>query len=202
MRILLAEDEADLNQIITRKLTSDGYSVDSCYNGSEAIDFLEMADYDAVILDIMMPKTDGFGVLRHIRNTGKSVPVLFLTAKDSVADRVKGLDSGADDYLIKPFSLEELTARIRAMTRKNLLFTFHLEKTTPKVSVAFSAKNGSSVILLIPSPNSDSASGASPCGHRYHSFSKAYRNCPAPPLCLPKGRQSYPPPQRYAYGGQ
>ena len=103
MRILFAEDEADLNQVITRKLTSDGYTVDSCYNGSEAIDFLEMADYDAVILDIMMPKTDGFGVLRHIRNTGKSVPVLFLTAKDSVADRVKGLDSGADDYLIKPF---------------------------------------------------------------------------------------------------
>lgn len=123
MRILLAEDETDLNQIITRKLTSDGYSVDSCYNGSEAIDFLEMADYDAVILDIMMPKIDGFGVLCHIRNTGKSVPVLFLTAKDSVADRVKGLDSGADDYLIKPFSLEELTARIRAMTRKKFNIT-------------------------------------------------------------------------------
>lgn len=126
MRILLAEDEADLNQIITRKLTSDGYSVDSCYNGSEAIDFLEMADYDAVILDIMMPKIDGFGVLRHIRNTGKSAPVLFLTAKDSVGDRVKGLDSGADDYLIKPFSLEELTARIRAMTRKKFNITANI----------------------------------------------------------------------------
>ena len=117
MRILLAEDEADLNQIITRKLTSDGYSVDSCYNGSEAIDFLEMADYDAVILDIMMPKIDGFGVLRHIRNTGISAPV---------ADRVKGLDSGADDYLIKPFSLEELTARIRAMTRKKFNITANI----------------------------------------------------------------------------
>lgn len=127
MRILLAEDEADLNQIITRKLTSDGYSVDSCYNGSEAIDFLEMADYDAVILDIMMPKIDGFGVLRHIRNTGKSAPVPFLTAKDSVGgDRVKGLDSGADDYLIKPFSLEELTARIRAMTRKKFNITANI----------------------------------------------------------------------------
>ena len=118
MRILLAEDEADLNKIITRKLTSDGYCVDSCYNGSEAIDFLETADYDVVILDIMMPEVDGFGVLHHMRNTGKSAPVLFLTAKDSIADRVKGLDSGADDYLTKPFSFEELAARIRVMTRK------------------------------------------------------------------------------------
>ena len=96
MRILLAEDEADLNKIITRKLTSDGYCVDSCYNGSEAIDFLETADYDVVILDIMMPEVDGFGVLHHMRNTGNSVPVLVLTAKDSIDDRVKGLDSGAD----------------------------------------------------------------------------------------------------------
>lgn len=123
MRILLAEDEADLNQIITRKLTSDGYFVDSCYSGSEAVDFLETADYDAVILDIMMLGIDGFGVLRHMKHTGKSAPVLFLTAKDSVADRVKGLDSGADDYLIKPFSFEELAARIRAMTRKKFNIT-------------------------------------------------------------------------------
>ena len=82
------------------------------------IDFLETADYDVVILDIMMPEVDGFGVLHHMRNTGNSVPVLFLTAKDSIADRVKGLDSGADDYLTKPFSFEELAARIRVMTRK------------------------------------------------------------------------------------
>ena len=126
MRILLAEDEADLNRIITRKLTSDGYSVDSCYNGSEAIDFLETADYDAVILDIMMPKVDGFGVLRHMRSRGKCAPVLFLTAKDSIADRVKGLDSGADDYLIKPFSFEELAARIRVMTRKKFNITANI----------------------------------------------------------------------------
>lgn len=126
MRILLAEDETDLNQIITRKLTSDGYSVDSCYNGSEAIDFLETADYDAVILDIMMPKADGYEVLRHMRNTGKSTPVLFLTAKDSIADRVKGLDSGADDYLVKPFSFEELAARLRAMKRKKFNITTNI----------------------------------------------------------------------------
>lgn len=118
MRILLAEDERDLNSIITRKLTSDGYSVDSCFNGREAIDYLEAAEYDAVILDIMMPQIDGFGVLSYLRQNGKSVPVLFLTAKDSVSDRVKGLDSGADDYLVKPFSFEELAARLRAMTRK------------------------------------------------------------------------------------
>lgn len=117
MRILLAEDERDLNRIITQKLTSDGYSVDSCYDGEEAMDILSYTDYDAVILDIMMPKADGYAVLRSLRDSGKSTPVLFLTAKDSIADRVKGLDSGANDYLVKPFSFEELTARIRAMTR-------------------------------------------------------------------------------------
>lgn len=128
MRILLAEDEKDLNSIITRKLTSDGYSVDSCFNGREAIDYLEAAEYDAVILDIMMPQIDGFGVLSCLRQNGKSVPVLFLTAKDSVSDRVKGLDSGADDYLVKPFSFEELAARLRAMTRKKFGMTDNILK--------------------------------------------------------------------------
>lgn len=128
MRILLAEDERDLNNIITRKLTSDGYSVDSCFNGREAIDYLEAAEYDAVILDIMMPQIDGFGVLSYLRQNGKSVPVLFLTAKDSVSDRVKGLDSGADDYLVKPFSFEELAARLRAMTRKKFGMTDNILK--------------------------------------------------------------------------
>jgi len=117
MRILLAEDERDLNRIITKKLTSDGYSVDSCYDGEEAIDILSYTNYDAVILDIMMPKADGFDVLKYIRNEGKMTPVLFLTARDSVDDIVKGLDSGANDYLVKPFSFDELTSRIRAMTR-------------------------------------------------------------------------------------
>ena len=117
MRLLLAEDERDLNRIITKKLTSSGYSVDSFFDGQEAIDVLAYTDYDAVILDIMMPKADGFAVLRAIRDAGKTTPVLFLTARDAVSDRVKGLDSGADDYLIKPFSFDELLARIRAMTR-------------------------------------------------------------------------------------
>ena len=117
MRILFAEDERDLNHIITKKLTSQEYSVDSVYDGEEAIDILSYTDYDAVILDIMMPKADGFAVLRALRSKGKNTPVLFLTARDSVQDRVAGLDSGANDYLVKPFSVEELLARIRAMTR-------------------------------------------------------------------------------------
>ena len=119
MRILLAEDEKDLNRIITQKLSSDGYSVDSCYDGEEAMHILSYTDYDAIILDIMMPKADGFTVLHSLREAGKSTPVLFLTARDAVEDRVKGLDSGANDYLVKPFSFDELTARLRAMTRKS-----------------------------------------------------------------------------------
>lgn len=117
MRILLAEDEADLNHIITQKLISDGYSVDSCFNGEEAINILSYTNYDAIILDIMMPKADGFAVLQHLREAKKTTPVMFLTAKDSIPDRVKGLDSGANDYLIKPFSFDELSARLRVMTR-------------------------------------------------------------------------------------
>jgi len=117
MRILLAEDERDLNRILTKKLTSEGYSVDSCFDGNEAIDHLACADYDAIILDIMMPGADGYAVLRSLRNAGKTSPVLFLTARDSISDRVKGLDSGANDYLVKPFSFDELLARVRAMIR-------------------------------------------------------------------------------------
>lgn len=117
MRILIAEDEHSLNEIIVKKLTSDGYSVDACFDGEEAISVLSYTDYDAVILDIMMPKADGFAVLRSLREAGKMTPVLFLTAKDAVSDRVKGLDSGANDYLVKPFAFEELSARLRAITR-------------------------------------------------------------------------------------
>lgn len=117
MRLLLAEDERDLNHILTKRLTNDGYSVDSCFNGEEALEFLDVAEYDAVILDIMMPKVDGLEVLKHIRNAGKDTPVIFLTAKDAIEDRVLGLDSGANDYLVKPFSLEELRARLRVLLR-------------------------------------------------------------------------------------
>ena len=117
MRLLLAEDERDLNRLITKKLTSAGYSVDSFFDGEEAIHVLSYTDYDGVILDIMMPKADGFAVLRALREQGKTTPVLFLTARDAIADRVRGLDSGANDYLVKPFAFDELLARIRAMTR-------------------------------------------------------------------------------------
>ena len=119
MRILVAEDERDLNRILVEKLTRSGYTVDTCYDGAEAIHVLAYTEYDAVILDIMMPKADGYEVLRSLRNQGKATPVLFLTAKDSISDRVKGLDSGANDYLVKPFAFEELLARIRVMTRSS-----------------------------------------------------------------------------------
>ena len=117
MRLLFAEDEPDLNRIVSKKLTEEGHSVDSCLDGEEALYFLENADYDGAVLDIMMPRMSGLEVLKKIRAKGISVPVLFLTARDSVRDRVEGLDAGADDYLIKPFSFEELMARIRVLTR-------------------------------------------------------------------------------------
>lgn len=118
MRILIAEDQKDLNKILVKKLTAEGYSVDNCFDGEEALDFLAMAQYDGVILDIMMPKMDGLDVVKHMRASGDPTPVLFLTARDSVEDKVKGLDLGANDYLVKPFSFDELMARVRAMTRK------------------------------------------------------------------------------------
>ncbi len=117
MRILLAEDERDMNQIITKKLTSEGYSVDSCFDGAQALEYIVSTEYDVIILDIMMPKKDGFSVIRDMRDSGIDTPVLFLTARDAVSDRVKGLDLGANDYLLKPFSFEELMARIRVITR-------------------------------------------------------------------------------------
>lgn len=120
MRLLFAEDERDLNNILTKKLTEEGYSVDSCYDGEEALDFLLSADYDGVILDVMMPKKDGFEVLKEMHEEGIDAPVLFLTARDSIQDRVHGLDIGASDYLVKPFSMEELLARVRALTRRNV----------------------------------------------------------------------------------
>ena len=118
MRLLVAEDEKDMNRLITRALEKEGYGVDSCFDGEEAMDYLESAEYDGVILDIMMPKMDGHQVLKKLRARGSDLPVLFLTARDSISDRVAGLDLGADDYLIKPFDFDELLARVRAMMRK------------------------------------------------------------------------------------
>lgn len=118
MRILIAEDERDLNRMITDRLKQEHYSVDSCFDGQEALEFLECAEYDAAVLDIMMPVMDGLRVLRRMRERNDPTPVLLLTAKDSIEDRVQGLDAGANDYLIKPFAFEELLARIRVLLRK------------------------------------------------------------------------------------
>lgn len=119
MRILIAEDEKDLNSLLKKRLENQKYSVDACFDGEEAIDYLAVTEYDAVILDIMMPKKNGLQVLKYIRGQKRHTPVLLLTAKDSIEDRVTGLDAGADDYLVKPFAFDELLARIRVMLRKN-----------------------------------------------------------------------------------
>ena len=118
MKILLAEDEVDLNNVVTRYLKKNGYSVDSVLDGEEALDYLEYGEYDLVILDIMMPKVDGFEVIKKLRNKGNHTSVLMLTARDSADDKVKGLDLGADDYIVKPFDFNELMERIRAVVRR------------------------------------------------------------------------------------
>lgn len=117
MRLLLAEDEQALSKALTAILEKNNYSVDTAYDGQEALDYLEADNYDGVILDIMMPKIDGITVLQEIRKKGNLIPVLLLTAKSEVEDKVSGLDAGANDYLTKPFNSRELLARIRAMTR-------------------------------------------------------------------------------------
>lgn len=117
MRLLLAEDEKSLSRALTKILEASHYSVDAAYNGEEALDFLAVSSYDAVILDLMMPKVDGLTVLRTMRGKNDLTPVLILTAKSEVDDKVLGLDMGANDYLTKPFDPKELLARIRAVTR-------------------------------------------------------------------------------------
>ena len=117
MRLLIAEDERSLSKALTVILEKNNYSVDAAYDGEEALDYLSVGQYDGVILDIMMPKMDGLTVLRRLRTKGNNIPVLMLTAKSEIDDRVTGLDYGANDYLTKPFDTKELLARIRAMTR-------------------------------------------------------------------------------------
>ena len=119
MRLLVVEDEKKLNELITKKRKKEYYGVDSCFDGEEAIRYVEGTEYDAVILDIMLPKLDGFEVIKRIRAKKNKVPILLLTARDNIDDKVKGLDYGADDYLVKPFIFEELMARIRVLLRRN-----------------------------------------------------------------------------------
>ena len=123
IKILLAEDTKDLNRALTALLNHEGYVVDSVFDGEEALLALQQNAYDAVILDIMMPKRDGLDVLREIRKEGNTAPVLLLTAKAEIDDRVTGLDAGADDYLTKPFAMKELLARIRSMTRRRTQYS-------------------------------------------------------------------------------
>lgn len=118
MRILVVEDEKDLNRVISKRLESEGYSVDRCFDGEEALDFIDVGEFDAIVMDIMMPRINGIEVLKQMRSKNNATPVLLLTARDGIGDRVNGLDAGADDYLVKPFAFEELLARIRVMTRK------------------------------------------------------------------------------------
>ena len=117
MRLLYAEDERSLARAVSTILIKNNYSVDVVYDGQSALDYLETGNYDGAILDVMMPKADGFQVLRQMRARGDRTPVLLLTARSEIDDRVAGLDSGANDYLTKPFDMKELLARIRAMTR-------------------------------------------------------------------------------------
>lgn len=117
MRLLLVEDEKSLSRAVTTILTKNNYSVDAVYDGEEALEYLDAGNYDGMILDIMLPKLDGIEVLKRVRSMGNSIPIIMLTAKSEIDDKVLGLDSGANDYLTKPFAAKELLARIRAMTR-------------------------------------------------------------------------------------
>lgn len=119
MKLLIVEDEKRLCQTVAKHLKADGYTIDTCYDGSDALDYIDGTEYDAIILDIMLPGIDGITILKNIRAKKLKTPVLLLTAKNTVEDKVTGLDSGADDYLTKPFSLEELSARVRVMIRRS-----------------------------------------------------------------------------------
>ena len=118
MRVLVADDDERLAAVVSRGLTEEGYAVDVAHDGEEAQYYAEINDYDLIVLDIMMPVQDGLSVCRSLRDNGLSTPILMLTARDAVADRVAGLDTGADDYLVKPFAFDELVARVRALTRR------------------------------------------------------------------------------------
>lgn len=142
MKLLLAEDEVELSNALIAILQHNHYTVDAVYDGQAAIEYLSVEEYDGVILDIMMPKKDGIEVIKELRESGNNVPVLFLTAKSEIDDRVLGLDLGADDYLTKPFAMKELLARIRSITRRktenaSTVLTYgntSLEQTTAALS--------------------------------------------------------------------
>ena len=119
MRILIVEDNHRLNNSLKLSLSEEGYAVDSAFTGTEGEELAEATDYDAIILDVMLPEKDGISVCRDLRRKRVNTPIIMLTARDTVEDRVEGLDSGADDYLVKPFALNELRARLRALLRRD-----------------------------------------------------------------------------------
>ena len=165
MRLLLAEDERDLADALEAMLKHNNDSVDTVDNGQEALDYLMLDDYDGAILDVMMPKMDGVTVVRKLRENKKNTPVLLLTAKSEVEDKVYGLDSGADDYLTKPFVIKELLARVRSMTRRQATFTsnvlelgnvslskYTFELSTDKDKVRLSNKEYQMMEMLMRNP--------------------------------------------------
>ncbi|MBQ6555283.1 MAG: response regulator transcription factor [Firmicutes bacterium] len=123
MRILIVEDEPNLNNVIAKRLKKEGYSVDSAYDGETALEYINTVEYNAIVMDLMIPHKNGLEVIREMRSKGNKTPVLVLTARDSINDRVAGLDAGADDYLVKPFAFDEFLARVRALFRRNTGFT-------------------------------------------------------------------------------
>lgn len=118
MRVLIVEDERKISAYVKRGLEESGYAVDAAYTGREALDWAESAPYDVIVLDILLPEMDGLSVCRELRQKKNRTPILMLTARDSIDDRVAGLDAGADDYLVKPFAIKELLARLRALSRR------------------------------------------------------------------------------------
>ncbi len=164
MRILLAEDEVALARAIVKIFEKNNYSIDAVHNGEDALDYLEAGNYDAAILDIMMPKVDGITVLRRLRAGGSTMPVLMLTAKSEIDDKVLGLDSGANYYLTKPFDSKELLAAVRAITRSNTevdtklsIGNITLDRTTfelesPTGSVRLANKEFQMMEMLMSSP--------------------------------------------------
>lgn len=150
LRILVVEDEKSLNRLISQMLTKEHYSVDSVYRGDDAEDYLRGAEYDAIVLDIMLPGKSGLEVLRGMRSRKDTTPVLLLTAKDSISDRVAGLDAGADDYLVKPFASDELLARIRVMIRRsagNISNVFTLSDLTVDCDARTVERSGRKIAL-------------------------------------------------------
>jgi DNA-binding response OmpR family regulator len=147
MRVLVAEDHATLARSLADGLREEGYAVDLTFDGAEALHLASSNPYDAIILDIMMPGRDGFSIIQTLRHKGIQIPILCLTAKDGVTDRVKGLDLGADDYVVKPFAWEELVARLRSMVRRghghksSVISVGDLEIDTAKKSARRGGKN-------------------------------------------------------------